>query len=38
MLKFDDVNDVIDWVNDIEYGFVGVVWLKDIDKVMEIVC
>ncbi len=36
MLKFDDVNDVIDRANDTEYGLAGAVWSKDTDKAMEI--
>lgn len=36
MLKFKDVDDVIDRANDSEYGLAGAVWSKDTDKAMEI--
>ncbi len=36
MLKFDQIEDVIDRANDSEYGLAGAVWSKDTDKAMEI--
>ena len=36
MLKFKDVDDVIDRANASDYGLAGAVWSKDIDKAVEI--
>lgn len=36
MLKFKDVDDVIQRANDSEYGLAGAVWSKDTDKAVEI--
>ncbi len=36
MLKFTDVEDVIERANDSEYGLAGAVWSKDTDKAIEI--
>ena len=36
MLKFDDVDDVIDRANDTDYGLAGAVWSKDTEKAVEI--
>lgn len=36
MLKFKDVDDVIDRANASEYGLAGAVWSKDVDKAVEI--
>jgi acyl-CoA reductase-like NAD-dependent aldehyde dehydrogenase len=36
MLKFSDIDDVIDRANDSEYGLAGAVWSKDIDKAIDI--
>ncbi len=36
MLKFKDVDDVIDRANASEYGLAGAVWSKDVDKAIEI--
>ncbi len=36
MLKFEDVDDVIERANDTDYGLAGAVWSKDTDKAMEI--
>lgn len=36
LLKFDDVDDVIDRANDTQYGLAGAVWSSDIDKATEI--
>lgn len=36
MMKFDEVDDVIDRANDSEYGLAGAVWSKDTDKAIEI--
>ena len=36
MLKFKDVDDVIDRANASDYGLAGAVWSKDVDKAIEI--
>lgn len=36
MLKFEDIDDVIDRANASEYGLAGAVWSKDTDKAVEI--
>lgn len=36
LLKFTDINEVIDRANDSEYGLAGAIWSKDIDKAVEI--
>ena len=36
MLKFSDINDVIERGNDIEYGLAGAIWSKDTDAAMDI--
>jgi len=36
MLKFDDIEDVIDRANASEYGLAGAVWSKDIDAAIDI--
>ncbi|WP_168072250.1 aldehyde dehydrogenase family protein [Caulobacter sp. SSI4214] len=36
MLKFSDIDDVIDRANDSEYGLAGAVWSKDLDKAVDI--
>jgi acyl-CoA reductase-like NAD-dependent aldehyde dehydrogenase len=36
MLKFDDINDVIDRANASEYGLAGAVWSKDTDAAIAI--
>ncbi len=36
MLKFADIDEVIDRANDSEYGLAGAVWSKDIDQAMSI--
>ena len=36
MLKFADVDDVIDRANDSEYGLAGAVWSKDVDAAVSI--
>ena len=36
MLKFTNVDDVIDRANDSEYGLAGAVWSKNTDKALEI--
>lgn len=36
MLKFADIDDVIDRANDSDYGLAGAVWSKDTDKAVEI--
>lgn len=36
MLKFKDIDDVIDRANASEYGLAGAVWSKDVTKAMEI--
>jgi len=36
MLKFRDIDEVIDRVNDSEYGLAGAVWSKDVAGAMEI--
>ena len=36
MLKFDDINDVIDRANASDYGLAGAVWSKDIDAAIDI--
>ncbi|ATE64730.1 aldehyde dehydrogenase family protein [Rhizorhabdus dicambivorans] len=36
MLKFRDIDDVIDRANASEYGLAGAIWSKDTDKAMEI--
>jgi acyl-CoA reductase-like NAD-dependent aldehyde dehydrogenase len=36
MMKFSDIDDVIDRVNDSDYGLAGAVWSKDIDKAVSI--
>ncbi len=36
MLKFDDIDDVIERANDTDYGLAGAVWSKDTDKAVEI--
>lgn len=36
MLKFNDIDDVIERANDSEYGLAGAVWSKDTDKAIEI--
>lgn len=36
MLKFQDVDDVIDRANASEYGLAGAVWSKDTDRAVEI--
>ena len=36
MLKFSDIDDVIDRANDSEYGLAGAVWSKNTDEAMKI--
>lgn len=36
LLKFDDVDEVIDRANDTEYGLAGAVWAADIDQATQI--
>lgn len=36
MLKFSEIDDVIERANDSNYGLAGAVWSKDTDKAMEI--
>jgi acyl-CoA reductase-like NAD-dependent aldehyde dehydrogenase len=36
MLKFQDIDDVIERANDSEYGLAGAIWSKDTDKAMDI--
>ncbi len=36
MLKFSDIDDVIERANDSDYGLAGAVWSKDTDKAVEI--
>ncbi|WP_321325345.1 aldehyde dehydrogenase family protein [uncultured Parasphingorhabdus sp.] len=36
MLKFSDIDDVIERANNSDYGLAGAIWSKDTDKAMEI--
>lgn len=36
MLKFADIDDVINRANDSEYGLAGAIWTKDTDKALEL--
>jgi acyl-CoA reductase-like NAD-dependent aldehyde dehydrogenase len=36
MLRFDDIDDVIDRANNSEYGLAGAVWAKDVSKAVDI--
>jgi acyl-CoA reductase-like NAD-dependent aldehyde dehydrogenase len=36
MLKFADIDDVIDRANDSEYGLAGAVWTKDTEQGLDI--
>ena len=36
MLKFKDIDDVIDRANASEYGLAGAIWSKDVKKATEI--